>query len=68
MTFANVAWTKTNALVMALSAVSKTLILVAVGLILALMGLVSYIMFPRILKWQVEEVSDHLHCLEFACF
>ncbi|XP_021004437.1 protein croquemort [Parasteatoda tepidariorum] len=40
---------------MALSRVSKTVILVAVGILMAVMGLLSYIMFPRILKWQVEE-------------
>ncbi|XP_054718007.1 protein croquemort-like [Uloborus diversus] len=40
---------------MALSAVTKTIILVAVGLILALMGLLSFVLFPRILQWQVEE-------------
>ena len=42
---------------MAVSAVTKTIILVAVGLILAISGLLSYLMFPRILQWQVEEVK-----------
>ncbi|GFV37267.1 protein croquemort [Trichonephila clavipes] len=40
---------------MALSAVSKTIVLVAVGVIMTIMGLLSYLMFPRILQLQVEE-------------
>ncbi|XP_035225553.1 protein croquemort-like [Stegodyphus dumicola] len=40
---------------MGLSAVTKTVLLATVGLLLALSGLCSYLLFPRILQWQVEE-------------
>ncbi|XP_055952441.1 protein croquemort-like [Argiope bruennichi] len=40
---------------MALSADAKTILFIVIGAIMALMGAVSYGMFPRILQWQVEE-------------
>lgn len=47
---------------MALSADAKTILFVVLGATMALMGAVSYGMFPRILQWQVEEVSRDSLC------
>ncbi|GIY40901.1 scavenger receptor class B member 1 [Caerostris darwini] len=40
---------------MALSAGAKTILLAVIGVTMLIMGLLSYLIFPRILRWQVEE-------------